>query len=387
MKAVLVTFSRAYNNGALLQCYALSRAIEEAGNECVVLDYYPYYFKELYNVTKRFKITHPPIKTYLHRFALRKVLKKRNKNYNDFICKNLRMSETFGNIEKIDRKCPDADFFVTGSDQVWNYGCTYFDKVFFLDFEKARKSKRYSYAACLGFKRNKLNDEYFSEYKRRLSGYEGLSVREASSVPIIEEITGEKVRLDVDPTILLEASEWERIAEKCSESLPYILIYYVQRTEKLQIYAKMLQKIYRDNNEEVKVICVPCNTSYEVLSGKIDKKYDFDFRPDVGPAQLLGLIKGAKFVLTNSFHGSVFSIIFEKSFLAQEIEDSGKLNVRIDELLKQFGLDDRVISDKRDLKKAFDNINYMDVRNILDSLRRDSLEYIRNMGKNEEWKN
>ena len=138
MKAVLVTFSRAYNNGAILQCYALSRAIEEAGNECVVLDYYPYYFRELYTVTKKIKITHPPIKTYLQHYALRDVLKRRNNNFEEFIDKNLSITKTVSEYSDIDTVCPEADFFVTGSDQVWNYGCTYFDRTFFLDFAKAK---------------------------------------------------------------------------------------------------------------------------------------------------------------------------------------------------------------------------------------------------------
>lgn len=376
-----MTFSRAYNNGALLQCYALSKAIQKSGNECVVLDYYPEYFRNLYCITKKFSLKHPPLKTYWQHFKLRKLIKERNGNYEKFINDNLTLTETVTSIKEIEEKCPDADIFVTGSDQVWNYGCTYFDRVFFLDFDKARRSKRFSYAACLGFKKEKLKDEYVSEYKRRLSGYEKISLREASSVSMVEEMTGTKVRLDVDPTLLLDRYEWEKIADQSKEDKPYILIYYVQKTRKLQHYAKELVELYKEKGKDVKVICVPCNTDFEVLSGKNDKEFCFDQRPSIGPAQLIGFIKNAEFVLTNSFHGTVFSVIFQKQFLTMKIEDSGKLNVRVDEFLKQMDLSMRTIEKSEDLSKCFEEIQYKLIEKKLNDLRNDSTAYIESMGK------
>lgn len=379
MKAVLVTFSRAYNNGALLQCYALYRKLKEAGNECVVLDYYPDYFRHLYNVTKKFNLRHPPIKTYIQHALLHKTIKRRNASYEAFIRDNIEMSRTLNTYEDVEKYCPDADFYVTGSDQVWNYGCTYFDKTFFLDFDMAKKSRRYSYAACLGFKREKLTDDLFDEYKRRLTGYEGLSVRESSAISIVEELTGRKVRLDIDPTLLLDEKEWSDVAKNQPEDKPYVLIYYVQRTHALQNYALRLVDIYKEKGKEVKVICVPCNTAYDILSGKYDAEYGFDQRPYVGPAQLLGLIKNAECVLTNSFHGTVFSILFGKPFLSRIIEDSGKRNVRTEDLLKLMDLGEREIRSESDLLRVFEEIDYSAVKTKLKELRYESVSYINEM--------
>ena len=104
MKAGIVTFNRAYNNGAILQCYALCKALHKNGIEAKVIDYYPVFFKQLYNIEKKFKLTHPPIKTWINHFILRDILAKRNENYEQFIEKYLDKTDTYYSKEELEKK-------------------------------------------------------------------------------------------------------------------------------------------------------------------------------------------------------------------------------------------------------------------------------------------
>ncbi len=375
MKIGIVTFNRAYNNGALLQCYALCQTLRNLGAECNVVDYYPYYFKNSNTLSKKFKLSHPPVKSWINRIMLRKVLKQRNHNFESFIDKYIPTTRTFYSLEELQNNCPDFDAFITGSDQVWNYGCTYFDPVFFLDFPKAAKSKKYSYAACVGFKEERLPANLVDDYKRRLAGYESYSVREASAVPIIDKLTGQKARIDIDPTLLLTADNWGEIITDSSENEPYILIYYVQKTHKLQEYARRLAAESQKTGRNLKIICVPCNTSPDVLSGKYDSDFSMDLRPQSGPRELLNLIRHADYVVTNSFHGTVFSIIFQKKFVSLLTEYSGKRNVRSSDLLESLGLTDRAMTDNtNDIDNAVD---WAKVNDKLEAMRTSSLNYLK----------
>ena len=375
MKAGIITFNRAYNNGAVLQCYALLYALKKNGIDCQVVDYYPAYFEELYKIKKRFKMTHPPVKTWLNHFKLRHVLHERNKNYEDFIDRYIDKTDTFYSIEDIEDCCPDFDIFISGSDQVWNYGCTYFDPVYFLDFKRAELAKKYSYAACIGLLENQIPHNLLEEYKKRLTGYEEYSVREVSAVPIIKKLVGRTARIDVDPTLLLDGDEWDLICDKGIEEKSYIFVYYVQRTKKLQKYALDLAKSYKSKGKDIKVICVACNTEPEILSGKYDKEFCFDLRPGAGPSQVVRLIRDAECVITNSFHGSIFSILYHKKFVTLLTEDSGKINTRTSNLLNTLDLTERSMTE--DFTEIERPIDWSSVENKLNAMRKNSLEYLK----------
>lgn len=366
MKVELVTFIRAYNYGAVLQCYALQTAIQETGVICEVLDYYPSYFRDLYSIRKDFRWTHPPVKTWINHFMLRNTIKMRNKAFNDFINKFICLSaETYTGKSDVQTFQSDADCYIVGSDQVWNYACTYFDPLFFLDFPDANKCKKYSYAACVGIE--KIPEDLVSGYKEKLENYEAYSVREEASVALLNDLLQKEIRVDCDPTFLLKQEQWEKMCNPYIEKDDYIFIYYVEKTKKLQQYAEILAK-----EKHMKIICVPCNVAPEVLSGKNDAEFDLELQLSASPQDILTYIKNAAYVVTNSFHGTALSIIFHKKFISKVDRESGKINIRIDDLLEKFDLCSRKMGNcEIDAPIVWENVDV-----TLDALRYKGKEYL-----------
>ncbi len=367
MKIDILTFHRAYNYGAVLQGCALTKKLNELGAECEILDYWPGYFKLTYYYSKRITLSHIPVKTILRRFKNRdaiKVLKRRNKRFERFIDKNIPLSDKiYYDIGDISNNPPDCDAYLTGSDQVWHYQWTDFDPAFFLDFDAAKNKKKYSYAASFGM--DKLPDDMVSEYKRRLTNYDAYSVREQSGAKILKELENVDANVNCDPTFLLKGEEWSKFCAENPECEPYILLYYTVQSKTLQEYAKKLSE-----EKKCRVICVPCNMTADVLTGKFDAPFGFEVRADCGPVEFLTLIKNAAYVLTNAFHGTVFSIIFHKAFLTQMKSDENKPNIRVEELFKTLGVKNH------DLEADFDKIDNDPDWDLIEK----NIEKIRNCG-------
>lgn len=368
MKIGIITFHRAYNYGAVLQAYALFTKIESMGLECEIIDFWPETFKNLYYMQQPFRITHPPIKTWLNHFKVRKVLSERNQNFEKFIEEILKTSnESYISYYDILNAKLDYDSYITGSDQVWNDTCAKFDKTFFLQFPQAKAKNRYAYAASFGFE--EIPEGLENEYKKRLEGYRRYSVREKSGARILENLLSIKPDVNCDPTILLSAEEWLKIARetKCKYE-KYIFIYYVTKTQNLQKMANDLAK-----KTGYKVIIVPCNMNIDVLSGKYDKSNMALVNPCISPQEFLMLLKNAEYVLTNSFHGTVFSVLFHKKFLSQINLDNGKKNNRIKELLETIGLENKAILD---IERIDDRVDWDSVDEKILEMRKNSEKYL-----------
>lgn len=334
MKAEVVTFIRAYNYGAVLQSYALSQCLIKQGIDVEVLDYFPPYFRNQYSMRTEAPLVvgFRPYRRWLLKVYARFVAKKRNRRFERFIRRFIPVSpRQYLSLKQLEHMPPKCDCYIVGSDQVWSPYCAQFDPVFFLDFSDAKKKKRYSYAASFGV--NRLPENMEREYCRRLSTYQKYSVREKSGVQIVEQLLKKSAQLCCDPTLLLEQSEWECVASARKEKEPYILVYYVAETRTLQEYARRLAK-----EKGMKVICVPTTMLLEFITGRIDRRYGFDVKKTCGPEELLTLFRNAEYVLTNSFHGTVFSIIFHKKFLVQTALDGEEKNTRAIELMDTLGI-------------------------------------------------
>lgn len=337
MKAEIVTFVRAYNYGAVLQCYALSKVLKDMGIQPEVLDYSPDYFEAQYSLRTQAPLRrgfrHPRL--WLLRLYGRAVAWIRSRRFDRFLRKHLPLSKKqYRTAAELEAEPPACDCYITGSDQVWNSGLTRFDPVFFLDFPAAQVKPRYSYAASFGMER--IPEKFRSAYARRLDGFSGYSVREKSGVEMLGDLLDVSAEVCCDPTLLLDRSDWEAVAAENRERQPYILIYYVYKTQKLQEYAMELAK-----QKNMKVICVPCNMALEIVTGWADRRYGVDVRTCCAPEEVLSLFRNADYVLTNSFHGTVFSLMFQKQFLVQTELGNGKKNTRVAELLAVLGISGR----------------------------------------------
>lgn len=373
MKLAIVTFHRANNYGAVLQCYALNRAMLNKGIDCEVLDYAPGYFTRMYRVLPKKTLTKRGIKTLLCHVLLRKMLKARNEKFADFVSCRLKLSaKTFDTPDEADLTGYDA--VITGSDQVWNPTAAEFDRIFFLYGKGFENLKKYSYAASFGL--DKLPEHLTEEYQNRLNDYCRISVREKSAVPIVEALTGKAPVVSCDPTFLLSADDWKALAgEKPLVPGDYIFLYYVKQPKEIRAYAKKLAA-----QTKCRVICTSCyftkvpGTLYRYMGGKADAEDGFETMNAVSPDEFLNLILHAKYVLCSSFHGTVFSILFEKRFLSQTVWGDGSKNDRVENLLALAGLSHRTISSP---DAAIDTAeDWKAVGSRIDVLRNDGHQYL-----------
>lgn len=204
-----------------------------------------------------------------------------------------------------------------GSDQIWN---PYFIKDFYYSYGQF-SNNAFSYAASFGI--NEIPDEYKEEVKKGLNHVKHISVREDKGADIVENLIGKRPEVVLDPTLLLEDKEWDKIiaVPKNIPKKKFIVTYFLGKYSKER--REYINKFAEKNNMEV------------VNLGQIkDKKYYYE-----GPSEFLYFIKNSEMVLTDSFHGSVFSILYKKTFYVLNREDNIKsMNSRIETLLNKFKL-------------------------------------------------
>lgn len=254
----------------------------------------------------------------------------------------------------------NVDFYIAGSDQLWN-PC-------FEDLGGAREflkftnpEKRLAFSASIGV--SQLPAEKEAWYREGLLGIEQISMREFAGAEIVEHLTGKKPLVTLDPTMLLTAQDWEPIAEtsavKISED--YIVKYFLGITNpeydaKIEQYAK---------THNCKVI--------DLLNHK-----DVGIH-GIGPAEFLYLMMHSKANFVDSFHGAVFSVLFQKPFLAffrPSQKEFGDMNSRFDTLFEHFDLHDRFIGSPTEFEKIYEPINYDRIEKILELKRAEAEGYL-----------
>ena len=362
MKIGILTFHRAINYGAVLQAYALKSKLEELGNQVEVVDYKNEYFSKIYSVLYFKSFSLKDIILAFYNFPIRI---KKNKRFEDFINKNLNLSREVNsqNIKDIEE---DYDLFVCGSDQVWNYRLNDFDKTYFLDFLSDSKKKN-SYAASFGV--STIPVEHQREYKRLLSDFNNIAVREYEGLQIVKDLVGRDARVTLDPVFLLSKEEWEKIAEEPSIKDDYILVYKLNKTDVFE-YAEKLSKV-----TGLKVV---------VVQAKMRINKSFIAERTTSPEEFVGWFKNAKYIVTDSFHGLAFSILFNKSFSVHLDKRAQNHNSRALTLLKLLSLEDRV-GDVDEVEKIFEAIDYGFVNETLKSNVDECVEYLKQISDGGEF--
>lgn len=249
------------------------------------------------------------------------------------------------------------DYFVVGSDQVWN---PLFRQGFPIDFLTfAPKNKRIAFSPSFGI--STIPQEYIENYKLWLSEIEYLSVREQTGAKIIKDLTNRDVEVLVDPTLLLSKEKWLEISRE-SISKPkqeYLLTYFLGGISKRR--EKIIKRIAETRN--LKIV--------NLASKKDLKRYTAD------PAEFIDYINSSTVFLTDSFHGCVFSILLGKPFIVFQREDKlPSMSSRIDNLLTKFRLEKRKIENIKFSSELFD-IDYSHVPEILEKERKKSINYLK----------
>ena len=353
MKIGILTFHRAINYGAVLQCYALYRTLCDMGHDVEVIDYRPDYvendrrlfFIKRTNLIAKIRILVYHLLDYKHR-------RKASKIFDKFLNNYLKFSPLVNNAKNI----PDYyDYIFFGSDQIWNPRiCAGFDKVFWGQFPKG-KTKFVSYAASLGTPQNIAIDKWdaINEY---IKTFDRISVREGKLLEFLKcKIEGKVV---LDPTLLASRDIFESIAIKPKET-KFVLLYMLEPDRQAISFAEKIAKL------------LGCNLIRISAVGNIfDKRNEYKILSNIRPEEFLGYFKYADYIVNVSFHGTAFSVIFNKNFYTLK----SKNFERAYGLLKSIALEERFVLPTE--KVNMQDICYGEVNKRLDELKRESIAFI-----------
>lgn len=363
-KIATITFHASYNHGSNLQAYALQEYIKKlCNNDCKynIINLRTPIQQELYKTCFEKRGIKNKIKSIINANEKGNLYKRKEK-FENFINNKLQVTKEYKSIEEIKNDNLSFEYYISGSDQLWNLQASDFDWANYLEF--VEKGKRISYAASFGPKKQIWNDEEKERIKKDLLLYDCLSVREQGSFNNVKELTNIEPEINVDPTMLLNKDEWMKIIDK--EPLikkDYIFLYNLKGEKEIIEIAKKVSKITK----------MPIVVTQRRIISEIF--YGFEKRFDAGPLEFLNLILNAKLVLSSSFHGTVFSILFNKPFYAI----NGAKDFRISTLLEKMNLRNRTIeidNVEEKCKKIYD-IEFKEANVLLDTEREKSKIYLK----------
>jgi len=299
MKVLTLTTQYANNYGALLQCYALSRYLNNIdGIECKVIDYHPIGWERSWKVVRKPRNIKEFAKTVYSMTKIGFVKDKhaKNKLMKGFIKDYIPLTDSTYNREDIKEDPPEADIYICGSDQIWNQ-TIFKDLTYYLDFVK--NGKRVSYAASIA---DPWKDDFERLIRPELNKFDALSVREKGNIPQAQKlVNGKKIEWVIDPVFLLGKQGWDKIVKDPQIKEPYIFCYFLN----VDPFAVDVVNKLRTLNG-----CKVVNLAVDSL----DKFHSDILIRRADPCTFIGLIKNASYICTNSFHCSAFSTIYEKRF-------------------------------------------------------------------------
>ena len=344
-KIGILTYHKANNLGAVLQAYALQHKLLQISqvDNVEIIDYDNGIFVE--------KIKNNSIKSVFKNIYY----KIKNKGFTNFRQKYLNLSDSYTS-DTINKSNDVYDIFITGSDQVWNLSCSGNDYNYFLNFTNKDKVK-ISYAASIGIYEFKEDER--KKLHEILNSFDMISIRENNSLRQFDFIDKE-IRVVPDPVFLLNKNEWEEIIPKRIIKQDYILVYLIQDDINVM---KNAERYAKENNLKL-----------------ISNKKSIEFILNNSPEKFLSWIKYAKCIFTNSFHGTAFSLIFEKDFYSDIQLIGGKINNRIYDLLIDLCSEEHIIKNNK-LTEKFD---YTKTNKKIDELRQVGLKYLTDIMKGKE---
>ncbi len=354
----ILTFHRALNYGAVLQAYALKQVCAELGFDTHIIDYDYDGGEELaspvaaFLAAKNKKAALPGLIRGLLGWSGNK---QRAWAFASFRRGYLAESAPCQTPQEIAALGYDA--LIAGSDQIWNRGVTQhrYDPVFFMDFDTSARKILYGASS----EDVPFPGEKGEAFAKALEGLQGtVSIRERKLADYVESLTGEAYPIVLDPTLLAGRDFLETIAIPEPPAGEYILLYQISSNPNSDICVRSLEKRFG------------CPV-YTMTVPRLDDSHGR--RGTAGPEEFLSMLKGAKFLVTNSFHGIALSLLMHKQFFVYE---NGGVMTRIDSLLDLSGLENRKVKMVADIDPAF-GVDYAEVDTRLGSARADSMAFLR----------
>lgn len=366
-KIDVITLMDVPNFGSMLQAYATGIFIEREGYDIEFIDYYRanhsawnkfkifIFDKSLGNIVKR--IVYGCATLVFYSFLMRRL--------RSFVKKRFKFTKFYRNLEALEKNPPKADLFMTGSDQVWNSvhnKCI--DKALFLSFVQGKKV---AFSASVGIESFPENE--LAETKSLLDTYEKISVRERHTKNYLQKLGYKDIKQVLDPTLMLTADEWRKIVgieSKNETNEHYLLVYSVERFNNDFIFS------------QAKTIAADLGLKTYAISATFPvkaKQYGIDKVFVLGTIkQFLTLIANADYVVASSFHGTAFSINFNKPFITILSE---QFNIRMKSLVEMINVSDRILTTKKNDIKKMQPIDYASINKILNNEREKSINVLR----------
>lgn len=370
-KVGIITYHHYYNYGTVLQAYALQNAIENLGGyESEIIDFRAHNEKKLSRMhlaLLRLRRMGVYVKERERVYRLKKyglVFQEKKSSFDEFFKDLLKVSEqTYNSYAELRSAKLDYDIYVTGSDQTWSPKIG-LHPAMFLQFAPT-SARKIAYAPSIGVASLKKNESDQINYY--LQQYEAISCRESIGQQVLSNcVKGKEIVNVLDPTFLLTGDDWDKLAKAPEIMSPYILCYFIGDRPYYREIAKQLSE-----SLGLPLYFVPVSWR-DVGEGN-------NLLPQTGPREFLGLIRDARLVLTDSFHGTAFAINYRKSFYSfTKIEGgmSASDNSRLYDILSKIGLEDRLYDSPGHID--FTDVDYSTASTKLEELRSKSVAFLQN---------
>lgn len=337
MKIGIITIHKSPSYGACLQSFALWKYISSEGVDCEIIDLHrpthiDFKKSDRFLPMRQEHLTFK-VKVLTELFKLKdKLLAKVHlspleKKYNQFN-EEIKYSKVYKGVDELYANPPSYDLYVTGSDQVWNPQQAYCIEPYFLTFVN-NGGKKISYAASIGLK--DLLSEEKEKFAQWLESYDAIGVREKSAQELLTSFMNKPTTLVLDPTFLLDKESWLKESVLPAVDDSYILLFSLFTPSNILNFAK---RIAEESNKQL-IVLAP--NKKEVIEGGL-------LVNDAGPREFLGYFCQADVVITDSFHGTVFSMIMEAGNFFSYIAPNNRRGSRIVDLLSLFQLEDHLLS-------------------------------------------
>ena len=362
MKTGILTFHHAKNYGAILQTFALQTTLKEMGANPYIIDRYTVGKTIIHRIYHTFDP-----RLILHRLSW-SVFDQFSKKY---LIPKTKKYKTINSLKYFEQK-EKLDACIVGSDQVWRMEFSAIGYNYFFDFIKDSNIRKISYAASFGKEKWKENESVTTHVKQLLKNFNSISVREKSGVKICSDIFDVNATHVIDPTLLLKREVYESIfLNDYPEKMNATLVTYVLGNPDAAKYCHKFSK--ECDLDYVDLYYVPhINKFFLAL------KYGIKHYLHISVPEWLWQIKSAKYVVTNSFHATIFSILFGKQFIVVDHPSGG--TSRIDSLLELLGLQDRFVKNISDISLELfqKKIDFDSVYSKIDVEKNQSILFLQN---------
>lgn len=362
IKVATLSYQNAYNYGAVFQVSALQYVISQLGTDCDIIDYRCPAIDFQYNF-RPIQLNKTLFKDIRANLVLCPFIKEKKKNFQHWL-NSYKKTKIFKNKNELIELNEHYDKFVVGSDQVWNLKCQGYDKSFFLDFVNDN-TKKIAYSASFGTYNLKPEDLLF--FKEYIQTFDSISVRENRGIELVKELTGKQSVACMDPVLLAGKAFWDsKKNQDIATSERYIFVYQLSHNKSIPKFVKQLKK-----ETALKIYFVTVHIGNIVHYSIKDKNVSA-----ISPEYFLSLISNAEYVITDSFHATVLSLLFQRQFfVVSEGDEKTSYNTRIFNLLSEYNLKKRIQKEYHHMDAITDD-EYQLIAQKIDQLRKKSLLFL-----------